>query len=206
MNIEEFKNFINDYIKTNPDSWIGLHDTHHVGLSSKIESDGLNVSHSPYGRKSRHFKDENGKINALKNFKATMHHLSGEKEVKLYSLPKDPIIINIPSTFLDIFGYSLTNPFAFQNMCLFGIEQSPIPCENGFGFMNGDSIEVSNSEEATIRILPSYFIAGHIDINAGTFIENPKYFLNLSKEEQDKILLKNTEISRKIIEDESASE
>lgn len=206
MNIQEFKTFINDYVKENPDCWIGLHDTHTVGLSQKIENVGLNVSHSPYGKKSRHLRDENGKIDVSKNFKATMFHLSGENEATLFAVPKDPVVINIPTVFLDIYGYSATNSSAFQDMCLYGIEQPPIPNEDGFGFRNGDSVVVANPEEATVRILPTYFIAGHIDMQSGEFIENPKHFSNLSEEEKEEILSINKELSTCVVEEESESE
>ena len=206
MTREELNDWMQEYIYANPDAWIGIHDTHHIGISSKIEVAGLNVSHSPYGRKVRRFKDENGKIDASKNFKATMFHLTSQQGQPLIINPVDPVIINIHPVILSLFEYDCTNPDAFKDFCLYGIEQPPTTCDETGEVMHGDSSVVSKPDEANVRILPSYFIAGHIDMETGTFIENPNYFLNLSKDEKDKIYVAYAKLARKRFEQESENE
>ena len=194
MKLTELQDKLKEYYDKNQGCWIGLHDPHYEDTSSKIEKNGLLVSHGPYGRKVRGFMDEKGEIVLdERNFKTTMYHSKTGDAPELMTLPQSLIVVNIPKEILELFGADSLNEASYQPFCIYGYQEEPIVIrdENGFfiGAKHGDidpqtTIVDENGKRANVRVLPACFVAGHFNIETGEFVENDKHFSKLPIEEQ----------------------
>ncbi len=112
MITDSYYTFLKNYIAQHPEDFIASHETNNANTPEKIKATGLRVTHSPYGKKIRHAKDENGKIDLERAFMATMYVVDGEsleKDKFYFQSPTAPLIINIPKTLLTITGISKPN-------------------------------------------------------------------------------------------------
>ena len=187
MNLEEFLNALDLYKKENKNCWIGLHDCHSTDeTKDNILSSGLSVSHSAFSKRMSNIKDMWGDKYLEHAFMATIYHLN--KGEQPFTKPICPIIINIPKVVLEQLNgspedsefYKIVSEYGYQ-----GIEPNP----NHVGYFRRTQIEKPSPEHpANTRYLDSYFIHGYFDMKSGEFIENPKFFSNLSAHEQEKII------------------
>ena len=192
MELQEYNKLINEKINSHKGDYIGLHDCHLVEIAPSIMSVGLCVSYNPYGKKVRRFMDADGTIDLDKNFVTTMYHLSknNQEEYVAKNLPVCPFIISIPKEILDIVEDSCNNEFVYEIMCNYGFQERPkeIKLNNGErGFVRGDIKLKPTSKGANVRVLPLCFVEGYYDMSTGKFVENPKHYSKLPKQEQTKI-------------------
>jgi len=187
MTKEDLTSKLQQYKSSHEGDWIGLHDTHEKGISEKIENTGLCVSYNPYGKKARRFINESGEFDLSNNFMTTMYHLSNDDKITLLSNPVEPIIVNIPKQILEMFRESELDEQSYQKVCMYGFQQpsTNFTDENGnLKVIRGDVLPQDQPIGANIRLLPACFVAGHFDMETGSFIENPKHFSKLPPEKQ----------------------
>ena len=187
MKTESYYKFLKKYIAEHPQDFIASHETNNASVPERILQTGLRVSHSPYGRKIRFFKRDNGSINLDKAFIATMivtDSASIDKNKLYFETPTAPIVINIPSSLLKITGSKTTDISAHEFFSGYGFEEFPTETEGKCGKVT----PLKSSKGANIRLLPTCFIAGYFDPEKEVFIENEKHFSKLPQEEQDKII------------------
>ena len=182
MTLDEFNKEINLYIKNNNTSWIALHDAHSIKLIDKIFNSGLCVSHNPFGKRGKNIPVED-------NFMTTMYYLTS-KSVSLQTLPVAPIIIKIPQEILALYSNNGNEELTYQKFCLYGKQEinTATNYDGNTEYSRGDITPLETAENANVRMLPSYFIAGYYNISTGKFIQNSKHFYNLSKEDQEKVI------------------
>ena len=188
MITDSYYTFLKNYISQHPEDFIASHETNGINTPAKIQATGLRVSHSPYGKKIRHVKDENGKIDLERAFMATMYVIddkSLENDKFYFQNPTAPVIINIPKNLLAIVDISKTNEDAHQFFCGYGYEERPSENER-CGKIT--LISPEDSDKANVRILPSFLIAGYFNPETEEFVENDKHFSKLSKKEQEQII------------------
>lgn len=185
MNIAEFTEKFIDYVDYNKGAWLGLHDAHRTELSQDILNEGLTVSYNPYGGKIRHIKDKNGNIDLNIDFMPTMFAIKPEDRMPpMPTVPVCPIIVNIPKELVDI--AHITPGINNEHILFCGYGYEP-PSEDGL--YRAKMKYQDTPEGANIRMLPAYLVAGYFDTQTGEFINNPKHYSNLTKEEQEKIKL-----------------
>ena len=185
MQTDSYFSFLKNYLHEHPDDFVASHETNNPDTPQKIINTGLRVTHSPYGRKIRHFINENGSINLDNAFMATFSVLDAKKidnEKFLYETPTAPIIINIPKELLEIAEEVSTNEDCFKFFCGYGYEERPTGTDRC-----GKVTPLDDEKNANVRLLPNYLIAGSFNPETGKFEKNDKHFTNLSKEEQKKI-------------------
>ena len=186
MRTDSYYNFLEKYVPEHTGDFIASHETNNANVPEKIFLTGLRVTHSPYGRKIRRFINENGSINLDCAFMATMSPVDSKslKQDKMYfETPTAPIIINIPKELLEITGESASNEDCFEFFCGYGYEERPTGTDRC-----GKITPLESEQNANVRLLPSYLIAGTFNPETNKFIENDKHFSKLPKEEQDKII------------------
>ncbi len=191
MELQEINEKLEEYYTNNIGCWIGVHDSHREETSPKIELNGLMVSHSPYGKKARRFMDENGNINLDNNFKATMYHLSTLEAPTFEVLPQSPVLVNIPKEILEAFDKPANIEDSYKDFCVFGYQEPPTQSTDEYGFpttTHGDITPKTSSKGANVRIIPSFFVAGHFNMALGDFVENPKHFSHKTPDEQKRII------------------
>lgn len=196
MELEEYKKIINDIIKKYDGCFIGLHDCHNTSLSDKIEKNGLSVSPSAYGSriKRKGIMDENGKIDLDRDFQATMYVISNQSSLEsaCTCVPVCPIIIVVPKEFIKMTEISPSSEDYIKILSGYGIEDKPKKVIGKFGepeVVRGDIRPLTDANGANLRLMESCFVAGHIDIKTGKFVENPQFYGNLSESERQKLFL-----------------
>lgn len=197
MENKEYQEMILKIMENNKGAFIGLHDCHDTNLASPILDNGLSVSRSPYSRKYDRYVqfDEHGKPNLETSYRATMHELVKNKEDSspgafqdiITTNPVCPIIIVIPKEIIDLSDVDVTKIDAFKPFTVLGHEEPPVPYtdEGGFEHYNRGAITPALSqEEANLKIVPTVFIAGYIDMDTGEFVKNPNYYENLPNDQK----------------------
>ena len=194
MKTEAYYLFLQKYIAEHSDDFVASHETNSVSVPEKILSSGLRVSHSPYGRKIRHFTNESGKIDLEHAFMATMDVIDSKSLTQnkfFYENPTAPVVINIPRQLLNTADISHTDEDTHKFFCGYGFEEQPAESER-CGKIT--PLSSDDADKANVRVLPSFLIAGYFNPESGRFIENDKHFSKLPKEEQDKIIQQYTKM------------
>ena len=190
MKTDSFYLFLKKYTAEHPADFVASHETNNASAPTKILETGLRVSHSPYGRKFRHFLNEDGTLDLESAFMATMSitdSKSLENDKFYFESPTAPVVINIPKKLLSAVDAKTNSEATPQFFAGYGFEAHPTEMNRC-----GEITPLESRKNANVRLLPTCFIAGYFDPVKETFIENEKHFSKLPQAEQDKILREYT--------------
>ena len=188
--MNQIEQLTNNYIITHKGSWLGIHDTHNIGIAEKIENVGLCVSYNPYGGKIRRFKDENGNIDLTDNFMSTMYFVKDNKLDIAFDYCVEYVFVDIPKEVLKELNLSNTDEKSYRSVCGYGFQKliEEKDEDGNLRYKRGDIEPRPTAKNANIRLLPPCFIAGHINSKDKTFVENQKHFSKLT-EHQKKLII-----------------
>lgn len=180
MDRSVFKEMVEGIVKAREGDWVGVHDCHQSnGLAEIIESSGLCVSHNPYGKQGRGLPLEN-------NFRTNMFGLSEDGRIDdmlFMGTVICPVFVIVPRELLELFKVKPTDFDSFKHFCVPGKMEHPEP-DSPFR-----KVTLTNDmADANVNVVPPYLIAGHIDMEAGVFVKNPRFFENLSQKEKQEII------------------